>query len=250
MADQSFKSTSAGNSTPPKTGGQSSQEMSSPPKSSQQHAGGNTSGAGGGGGSAGSSSASAQSLADKAASAGRDLKSTATDLAGSSVDAIKGQASGLVDAAKNAASQAGDRLQKEVDSRKGAGAEYVGKLAETLRRAAGEFDADLPIAATYIRKAATQVENVSDTIQDGNINDLVRGAQSFARQQPTAFLGLAVLAGFGVIRFLKSSAASAEGAGNSSSGNSYENQSGSSSRAGTNRYASTGNRGYRDEFTK
>ena len=33
----------------------------------------------------------------------------------------------------------------------------------------------------------------------------MRGVQSFARRQPTAFLGLAVLAGFGVVRFLKSS---------------------------------------------
>jgi hypothetical protein len=38
----------------------------------------------------------------------------------------------------------------------------------------------------------------------------VRGAQSFARRQPTAFLGMAVLAGFGVVRFLKSSANEAE----------------------------------------
>ena len=47
---------------------------------------------------------------------------------------------------------------------------------------------------------------MADTIRTGNFNDLVRGAQSFARRQPTAFLGIAVLAGFGVVRFLKSSA--------------------------------------------
>jgi hypothetical protein len=60
----------------------------------------------------------------------------------------------------------------------------------------------------------------------------VRNAQSFARRQPTAFLGIAVLAGFGVVRFLKSSAES-----NSQSGNS----------ASTPRRAT--DQGYRDDFT-
>ena len=138
---------------------------------------------------------STKSVADQALSAGRD---------------IKDQASEFVDAAKDVASQATDKLKQTVDGQKSAGAEYVGSLADTIRRAAKEFDGDLPIAGTYIRKAASQVEGVADTIRTGNFNDLVRGAQSFARRQPTAFLGMAVLAGFGVVRFLKSSANEAE----------------------------------------
>jgi hypothetical protein len=86
-----------------------------------------------------------------------------------------------------------------------------------MRRAAREFDAELPIAGTYIRKAAQQVDGVSDGIRNGNLNDLVRSAQSFARRQPTAFLGIAVLAGFGVVRFLKSSAENGSEAGSSTS---------------------------------
>jgi hypothetical protein len=151
-------------------------------------------------------SVSAKSLADQALAAGQDLKDKAKDLADTSTDALKGHASNLVDAAKDVASQATDKLKDAVDDRKSSGAEYVGSLAETMRRAAREFDTDLPIAGTYIRKAAAQVEGVSDTIRDGNLNDLVRNAQSFARRQPSAFLGIAVLAGFGVVRFLKSSA--------------------------------------------
>jgi ElaB/YqjD/DUF883 family membrane-anchored ribosome-binding protein len=151
-------------------------------------------------------SGSAKSLADQALAAGQDLKDKAKDLADTSTDALKGHASNLVDAAKDVASQATDKLKDAVGDRKSSGAEYVGSLADTIRRAAREFDTDLPIAGTYIRKAAAQVEGVSDTIRNGNLNDLVRNAQSFARRQPTAFLGIAVLAGFGVVRFLKSSA--------------------------------------------
>ena len=176
--------------------------------------------------------ASTKNLADQALSAGQDLTEKAKDLAGNSADALKAQASDLADAAKDVASQATEKLKDAVNERKSSGAEYVGTLAETMRRAAREFDADLPIAGTYIRKAAEQVDGVSEGIRSGNLNDLVRNAQSFARRQPTAFLGMAVLAGFGVVRFLKSSADSSSPLGGSAS---------------TSHHATS--QGYRDEFT-
>jgi hypothetical protein len=186
---------------------------------------------------------SAKSVTDQALSVGRDLKDKAMDLAGSSSDAIKDHASEFVDAAKDVASQATDKFKQTVEGQKHAGAEYVGSLADTIRRAAREFDADLPIAGTYIRKAASQVEGVADTIKTGNFNDLVRGAQSFARRQPTAFLGMAVLAGFGVVRFLKSSANDSDEFNPRPSGGDR-----AAGRAAN--HANTDSTGYRDEFTK
>ena len=183
-----------------------------------------------------------KTVTDQALSAGRDLKDKAIDMAGSSSEAIKGHASDFVDAAKDVASQATDKLKQTVDGQKNAGAEYVGSLADTIRRAAREFDGDLPIAGTYIRKAASQVEGVADTIRTGNFKDLVRGAQSFARRQPTAFLGMAVLAGFGAVRFMKSSAESSEGGGSHVSGKDTFARNVMQSHAD--------NKGYRDEFTK
>jgi hypothetical protein len=182
-----------------------------------------------------------KSVTDQAISAGRDVKDKAIGLAAASSETIKNQASEFVDAAKDVASEATDKLKQTVDSQKSAGADYVGSLAGTIRRAAKEFDGDLPIAGSYIRKAASQVEGVADTIRTGNFRDLVRGAQSFARRQPTAFLGMAVLAGFGVVRFLKSSA--------------NETEVSAPHQASGDRYSGTANRshdstGYRDEFTK
>jgi hypothetical protein len=182
-----------------------------------------------------------KSVTDQAISAGRDVKDKAIGLAAASSETIKNQASEFVDAAKDVASEATDKLKQTVDSQKSAGADYVGSLAGTIRRAAKEFDGDLPIAGSYIRKAASQVEGVADTIRTGNFKDLVRGAQSFARRQPTAFLGMAVLAGFGVVRFLKSSA--------------NETEVSATHQASGDRYSGTANRshdstGYRDEFTK
>ncbi len=184
---------------------------------------------------------SAKSVADQALSASREIKEKAIGIAAASSETIKGQASEFVDAAKDVASQATDKLKQTVDGQKTAGADYVGSLANTIRRAAKEFDGDLPIAGTYIRKAASRVEGVADTLRTGNFNDLVRGAQSFACRQPTAFLGIAVLAGFGVVRFLKSSANDTEVSGSRQvSGDRY-------SGTGVNRSHDTG---YRDEFTR
>lgn len=184
----------------------------------------------------------AKSVADQALAASRDLKDKAVGMAGSSAEAIKSRASDAMDAAKDMASQATDKLKQTVDGQKNAGADYVGNLADTMRRAAREFDHDLPIAGAYIRKAASQIEGVSDSIKTGNVSDLVRGAQSFARRQPTAFLGLAVLAGFGAVRFLKSSANSSDAASDS------VRQGGAGFTPPNRSYSD--NRGYRDEFTK
>jgi hypothetical protein len=149
-----------------------------------------------------------QDVAEQAKSAGRDFKDRAADLASTSADTIRNQASDMAEKAKDFASQTGEKVKQVVDDQRGVGADYVGNLADTMRRAAREFDSDLPIAGAYIRKAAAQIENVSDAVRTGDFQEILKGAQSFARRQPTAFLGLSVLAGFGVVRFLKSSAGS------------------------------------------
>jgi hypothetical protein len=182
-----------------------------------------------------SSNDTLRSLSEKAAAAGSDLKSKANALASSSAEQVKGQAAELSDEAKNVADQAGEKLKEAVSERKVAGADYVGGIAEAMRRAGREFDQDLPIAGKYIRKAASQVEDVADSIRTGDMGDLVRNAQSFARRQPTAFVAIAALAGFAAVRFLKSSSSE------SSAGTSSRRTEGSRSR--NNEEA-----GYRDEF--
>jgi nucleotide-binding universal stress UspA family protein len=149
----------------------------------------------------------AQSLSDvaeEAKSAGRDVKDAASDLATTSAETLKDHASHAVEAAKDLASTAQDRLQDKVAEQKGIGADYVNNFADAMRQAASHFDADVPVAGSYMRKAASQIETAADALREGNFSDLVQGAQKFARSQPTAFFGLALLAGFGAVRFLKS----------------------------------------------
>ena len=161
--------------------------------------------------------------ADRAMAAGRQVQDAAVDLANSSAEALKGHAAHVIDAAKDVASEAQEQVQRKITEQKGVGADYVNNLADTMRRAANQFDADIPVAGTYIRKAAVQVENAADALRKGDFNDLVQGARRFARDQPTAFFGLAFLAGFGAVRFLKSASGGSNAGGEArSSSDSWE----------------------------
>ena len=119
---------------------------------------------------------------------------------------MKEQTASVAESAKNMASQAGDKLLNTMEQQKAAGADFVSGMAGAMRRAANEFG-DVPQAAQYIRLAADQIDSVSDAFRRRDLNQLVAEVQDFARRQPTAFMGAAVLAGFAVMRFLKTSTA-------------------------------------------
>jgi hypothetical protein len=95
------------------------------------------------------------------------------------------------------------------EQQKTAGANFVGDIAGAVRRAAGEFEGQVPQAAEYIRYAADQMDTMSDAVRRRDVGQIVSELQSFARQQPTAFLGATFLAGFAAVRFLKSSSSTA-----------------------------------------
>ncbi len=142
---------------------------------------------------------SSQGLGDQAMSAGRDMAERAQDAASETVDALRTQAADL-------ASQGRDKIMEKAQDQKRAGAEYLSGIAESIRRAAREFD-QVPFAANYIRTAASGVDNVAETVRNGDFSELITETQNFARRQPTLFVGLSMLAGFGVTRLLKGAAA-------------------------------------------
>jgi hypothetical protein len=155
-------------------------------------------------GSNGGLGAKAEGMVDQAREFGRDVKEQASALTQSAADAVKTQAGNLKEQAKDVAADAGNKLRTSVSEQKAAGADYVGNVANIIRRTAYEFDSDIPQAGHYIRKAAAQLENVSDAMRNRDMSEIVGNVQDFARKQPTAFFGAAVLLGFAAVRFLKS----------------------------------------------
>ena len=156
--------------------------------------------------------AKAEGMVDQAKEFGRDMKNQAGALTQSATDAVKTQAGNLTEQAKEVASDAGDKLRASVTEQKAAGADYVGNVANIIRRTAYEFDSDIPQAGHYIRKAAAQLENVSTAMRNRDMSEIVGNVQDFARKQPTAFFGAAVLVGFAAVRFLKSGTSNGAGA--------------------------------------
>ncbi|NEW90985.1 hypothetical protein [Rhodopseudomonas sp. BR0M22] len=146
-----------------------------------------------------------RSVLSRAVEAEQDIKERIVGIVSHSAEAARAKAEEFAETAKDFAAEAGESLKHRAYEEKQAGADYVANIADAIRRASREFDDDLPIAGVYMRKAAAKVEDISDTVQRGDLSDLVHGVQDFARRQPTVFLGLAVLAGFGAVRFLKSS---------------------------------------------
>jgi gas vesicle protein len=134
-----------------------------------------------------------------------DLKRQASDIAQDVTRQVKAQASQLTENAKSAATGAGDKLRSAAEDQKNAGADFVSGFAGAVRRAAGEFDEQMPQAGDYIRRVAEQIDGASNALRQRDLGELLEGAKDFARRQPTAFLGATVLAGFAVTRFLKSS---------------------------------------------
>lgn len=133
------------------------------------------------------------------------VKQRAGDALQASADAARDKFNEAADAAKEAAGGTMEQVQSRAREQQQTGAEFVERLAGNLRQAAGAFVSDVPFAARGINSAADYVEDAAAKIRDGSFRDLVDGATDFAKRQPAAFLGVSVLAGFAVVRFLKAS---------------------------------------------
>jgi HD-GYP domain-containing protein (c-di-GMP phosphodiesterase class II) len=134
-----------------------------------------------------------------------DLRQRAGDALHSSTEAAREKLKEAADAAKEVASDASDRLQEEARQKQHAGADYVRRIAQNMRNAAHAFEKDTPLTARGINLAAEYVDEAAQKLRGGSLQDVVDGATEFARRQPAAFMGLSVLTGFAVVRFLKAS---------------------------------------------
>jgi hypothetical protein len=98
-----------------------------------------------------------------------------------------------------------DKMREMAGRQKDAGAGQMEHLAKAVHGAAHDLEHDLPTAAEYIHEAADRLERASARVREGDVDDLMHACGDFARRRPATFFGGAVLAGFALARFLKSS---------------------------------------------
>jgi hypothetical protein len=148
---------------------------------------------------------SSRSIKDQMGDAGASAKKRVDDTFRATSDVAGDKLGEAADAAMGVASNAIDQVQEKAREQQHAGADFVKRLAEDMRTAGRAFEADVPFAARGIDSAANYIEDAAEKIRNGSLSDVVDGATNFAKRQPTAFLGIAVLAGFAAVRFLKAS---------------------------------------------
>ncbi|EAQ33496.1 hypothetical protein NB311A_00345 [Nitrobacter sp. Nb-311A] len=118
---------------------------------------------------------------------------------------IKHRADESLRTSTDVVSEMTEQLDSRAHEQQQAGAEFIGRFADDIRKAARAFESDMPFAARGIDSAADYVHQAAEKIQNGNFRDLLDGASDFARRQPAAFLGLSALAGFAAMRFFRAS---------------------------------------------
>ena len=137
--------------------------------------------------------------AEKLKGLGGQASSTAQDMG----DKAAGLLGSAKDKARTMASDAGDKANDALEGHKAAGAEKVKGISNAIRRAADELEGELPPAATYIRRAADEIDAMTDAVQRRDVRQMLSDVQGFAKRQPAAFLGATVLGGFALMRLLR-----------------------------------------------
>jgi hypothetical protein len=137
-------------------------------------------------------------------SGSRDMRAKAGEAASKIANAAQQAGSRTKQAASSLASDANQKAKGFLNMQVTAGADLVGHVAESARRAADSLDQNAPQIAELVREAAERTEDFSRALHDQTVEDLVRTASDFTRRRPALVFGLASLAGFLAFRVFKS----------------------------------------------
>jgi hypothetical protein len=86
-------------------------------------------------------------------------------------------------------------------------ARQIGTVASAIRGVARELEGQMPKGAEFVRSAAATLESGAERLRQRSADEWLEGFKRFARDEPVALFGGAILAGFAVSRFLNSSRA-------------------------------------------
>ena len=113
--------------------------------------------------------------------------------------------------AKQAASETACTMTEQVkellDRQLGTGWTVASQFAKSVKRAADDLESSSPVAAGLVRNFAGRAQNYAEEMQDQTVEQVMRTASDFTRRQPALVFGLATLAGFFVLRTMKSAQA-------------------------------------------
>jgi len=133
------------------------------------------------------------------------LADEAKDVLGQINEEAGSQLSQIADQAKEKVSEATDKVKGLAAEQKDLLATHIGGVADAMQRVAADLEGQGGASASYARMIADNAAQLSTTVRDNDVDQIMSKAQAFGRQQPVAFLGAAALLGFAASRFLLAS---------------------------------------------
>ena len=119
----------------------------------------------------------------------------------------------LADSAKAKLGEVAEPVKEKAieiaSQQKDAGAEQVGHFARAMHGAASALESEMPQFADYVHDAGQKLESLAADLRNGSVDELMDKFGQYAKNQPALLFGGAVVAGFALTRFLKSSASHA-----------------------------------------
>lgn len=112
---------------------------------------------------------------------------------------------------KQVADEAKARAEEITNEQMKIGAEHVKQIANAVRAAAEELNDSSPLLAHYARSMSSAFCGISEKMRSESPRQVLKNASDYASREPVAFFGAAVVAGFALSRFLKSSSESSSG---------------------------------------
>src|SRR5688572_27882468 len=114
------------------------------------------------------------------------------------------EARGAEQSLKESATQLKEDAARLAEQQKKTGTRQLSGVAGAVHAAAEQLEQQLPGAANYIHDAAERIDHAASDLRNRNLSDIADGVRRLGHERPLALFGGAVLAGFVLIRFLKS----------------------------------------------
>jgi uncharacterized phage infection (PIP) family protein YhgE len=116
----------------------------------------------------------------------------------------KAAASAASEASAKVLESAKNTVLGAAETQKAGGADRLADLSKAVHQAADDLGREMPQAAGYVHAVADRLEDASSSLRDRNIEEIAGSVNDFARKQPLASFMGALIAGFALSRFVKS----------------------------------------------
>jgi hypothetical protein len=120
------------------------------------------------------------------------------------------QISSVAEQAAGAFESTARQGQRVAEEQKEKGAARISAAAQAVEGAADRLRGEMPQVSELVHDMAQRLDSAAGSLREKKVDELIRQAGDFARRQPGMFFAGAVLSGFALARFLKSSSGQQE----------------------------------------